>query len=251
MVKIFIDPGHGGKDPGAVGLGLREKDLTLAISLKIRGILQKEYSDVEVRLSRTTDVFLSLGERARLANAWGADLLLSIHINATPSGYGYEDFIYNGKVSTTSVKVQNVINVEVVKATGWRNRGKKRGNLQVLRDSKMAALLTECGFIDNSNDAKLLKDDAFLDKIARGHVNGIAEAFNLKREIFAMDQPEKEEVRMFNPSSATLKNEFEQFLTDAVKKGTISDKWLKGYNAGKLTLDDALALKVTVDQRSK
>ena len=57
MIKILIDPGHGGKDPGALGFGLQEKDLTLKISLKIRDILLREYENVEVRMSRTTDVF--------------------------------------------------------------------------------------------------------------------------------------------------------------------------------------------------
>lgn len=224
MVKIFIDPGHGGKDPGAIGYGLREKDLTLRISLKIRNILQREYNNVDVRLSRTTDVYLSLAERARLANVWGADLLLSIHINATPSGYGYEDFIYNGPVSATSVRVQNAINAEVVKATGWRNRGKKRGNLQVLRSSKMAALLTESGFIDNPNDAKLLKDDAFLDRIARGHVNGLAIAFNLAEKVVTPTPPKKEVDEMTYKKDAqpskSLAPEFKKAVEMGITDGT-------------------------------
>lgn len=78
--------------------------------------------------------------------------------------------------------VQNAINAAIVKSTNWHNRGKKKGNLAVLREFKMPALLTKSGFIDNPTDSKLLKDDAFLDKVARGHVNGIAEAFNLKKK---------------------------------------------------------------------
>ncbi|KAA0966997.1 XlyB [Sporosarcina sp. ANT_H38] len=63
--------------------------------------------------------------------------------------------------------------------------------------------------------------------------------------------PPKEDVRMFNPSSATLKVAFEQYLTDAIKEGLISDKWLTDFKSGKLSLDDALALKVIIDQRNK
>src|SRR5690625_2559502 len=93
MTKIFIDPGHGGSDPGAVGNGLREKDLTLKISKKIANIL-KDYH-CSVKLSRTGDQTLSLKQRTDMANKWGADFLLSVHINAG-GGTGYEDFIYNG-----------------------------------------------------------------------------------------------------------------------------------------------------------
>jgi N-acetylmuramoyl-L-alanine amidase len=114
----WLNFGHGGIDPGAVGCGLKEKDLTLKISLKIHDILLREYENVEVRMFRTTDVFLELYERARLANTWGADFLLSIHINATPSGYGYEDIIFNGTVSQRTVQIQDAINLAVIEATG-------------------------------------------------------------------------------------------------------------------------------------
>lgn len=107
MVKIFIDAGHGGKDPGAVGNELKEKDLTLKISKKIEVIL-KQYDSVTVKLSRTGDQTLSLKERTDMDNKWGADYLLSFHINAG-GGTGYEDFIYNGSVQSTTVKLRDVI----------------------------------------------------------------------------------------------------------------------------------------------
>jgi len=81
MVKIYIDPGHGGNDPGAVANGLREKDLTLKIGLKLRDYLSG-YENVQIRMSRTTDKTVSLSERTNDANKWGADLFVSIHINA-------------------------------------------------------------------------------------------------------------------------------------------------------------------------
>lgn len=251
VVKIFIDPGHGGKDPGAVGYGLQEKDLTLKIALKIRDILQRDYLNAEVKLSRTTDVYLNLVERARLANVWGADFLMSIHINATPSGYGYEDWIYDGAVSTVSIKAQNAINTEVIKATGWHNRGKKRGNLQVLRDSKMAAILTESGFIDNPNDVKLLKDDAFLDKVAHGHASGIAEAFNLKKNVTI--KPPKKEDEELKFSSPALKSETEtslvskahrQIIVAAAIKSGAHASWADKLANGTVTDADVLGLAV-------
>ncbi|MFS0783539.1 N-acetylmuramoyl-L-alanine amidase family protein, partial [Bacillus sp. 1P06AnD] len=63
MVKIFIDPGHGGSDPGAVGNGIQEKNITLAIALRVRDLLLNGYSNVEVKMSRTGDTFPSLSDR--------------------------------------------------------------------------------------------------------------------------------------------------------------------------------------------
>lgn len=71
----------------------------------------------------------------------------------------------------------------------------------------------------------------------------------IAKRLAELNAPPKEEIRMFNPSSPTLKAAYEQFLTDAIHKGVLTDKWLKDYKAGKLSLDDALALKVIVDQR--
>lgn len=178
MVKIFIDPGHGGHDPGAVANGLQEKNLVLDIARRIRSKLL-QYENVQVRMSRDSDVFLELSTRAKLANDWGADYFLSIHINAG-GGEGFESFIYNGSVSSATVGNQNVIHQEIVRATGWRDRGKKRANLSVLRNTRMSGILTENGFIDTVADANKLKQSSFLDKIAQGHVNGLVKIFGLK-----------------------------------------------------------------------
>lgn len=183
MVKIFIDPGHGGSDPGATANGLREKDLTLKISQKISDYL-KEYKGVSVKLSRTTDKTLSLKQRTDMANRWGADYLLSVHINAG-GGTGYEDYIYNSLSNTSrTAKLRDTIHAEIVKAIGnVRNRGKKKANFHMLRESKMPAMLSENLFIDTKTDADKLKSNAFLNKIARGHAVGIAKAFNLKKKV--------------------------------------------------------------------
>lgn len=183
MTKVFIDPGHGGTDPGAVGNGLREKDLNLKISQYIKSGLSA-YNGITVKMSRETDTTLSLPQRTNMANAWGADFLLSIHINAG-GGTGFESFIYNGSVSNTTVKAQSIIHDEVMKVVskyGFRDRGKKRKNLHMCRESKMPAVLTENLFIDTKKDADMLKDDKFLRELAQGYVNGIAKLFNLKKK---------------------------------------------------------------------
>jgi len=185
MVRIFIDPGHGGSDPGAVANGLYEKNLTLDIALCLRNILLGEYTGVEVRMSRETDTTVSLEQRVQMANSWGADYFLSIHINAG-GGTGFESYIYTDALPA-SVTYQNIIHPEVVAATGFYDRGKKRANFYVLKYTKMPALLTENGFVDNANDAAKLKDPNFRQLIARGHANGLAKAFGLQKK--AMTTP--------------------------------------------------------------
>lgn len=183
MVKIFIDPGHGGSDSGATANGLKEKDVTLKIALKLRDILNNNYEGHSLKLSRTTDQTISLAERTNMANSWGADYLQSIHINAG-GGTGFESYIYNGSYSgkTETNRLRSLIHDAVVNATGFRDRGKKEANFHMLRESSMFANLSENGFIDNATDAAKLKSDAFLTQIAQGHADGLAKAFGLKKK---------------------------------------------------------------------
>ncbi|MGG3841810.1 N-acetylmuramoyl-L-alanine amidase [Anoxybacillus kestanbolensis] len=185
-MKIVLDAGHGGHDPGAVANGLKEKDLTLCIVRHI-GRLLREYEGVEVYYTRTDDRFLELSERAEIANKLKADYFISVHINAG-GGTGFESYIYNGNVSNATVAYQNVIHAEIMKAIGnVRDRGKKRANYAVLRQTNMPALLTENLFIDNASDAAKLKSEQFLLQIAHGHAQGIVKAFGLKKK--ATTQP--------------------------------------------------------------
>ncbi|RAK21159.1 N-acetylmuramoyl-L-alanine amidase [Anoxybacillus vitaminiphilus] len=189
-MKIVIDFGHGGSDPGAVANGLREKDLTMKIGLMI-GDMLSDYEGVEVIYTRSDDRYLSLEERAAIANKAGADFFLSIHINAG-GGTGFESYIHNGNVSTKTIAYQNVIHAEIMKAIGnVKDRGKKRANYAVLRETKMPALLTENLFIDNASDATKLKSQEFILKIASGHVEGIVKAFGLKKKKEAVKMPEQ------------------------------------------------------------
>jgi len=182
MVKIFIDPGHGGSDPGAVANGLKEKDLVLDISKRIRKYLNDNFTGHSIKMSRTTDKTVSLSGRANMANNWNADVFISVHINAG-GGTGYEDYIFSGTVSNKTVSVRNTLHSEIMKQlSGIRNRGKKRANFAVLRQTKMPAVLTENLFIDTKSDADKLKSSSFLNKVAKGHAEGIAKAFKLKRK---------------------------------------------------------------------
>lgn len=183
MKKIFIDPGHGGSDSGAVGNGLQEKDITLKIALKVKAMLAETYNGYSIKMSRTTDKTVSLHERTRMANNWGAHYLLSIHVNAG-GGTGFESFIYNGSFrnKTRTNELRSVIHKNIIEATKFVDRGKKEANFHMLRESNMSAVLTENGFIDRTEDANKLKNDNFLTQIARGHVLGIAKALNLSKK---------------------------------------------------------------------
>ena len=181
MVKFYLDPGHGGSDPGAVGNGLLEKVLTLKIAKRVETLLAA-YQDVQTKMSRTGDTYPSLSDRTNEANNWGADYFMSFHINAG-GGSGYEDFVYPG--STKSIAYQNIIHGEIIKTIGtMKNRGKKQADFHVLRNTKMPSILTECGFIDSASDAALLKQDEFINGLAKGHVNGLVKSFGLlKKEV--------------------------------------------------------------------
>lgn len=181
MKRVFINPGHGGKDPGAVGNGLQEKDIVLKIARKMRDQL-KNY-EVEVKLFRSNDTFYTLEQICNEANRWNADLFISIHVNAG-GGTGFESYIYSGlSNNSTTAKQRDVIHAEIMKKlSNVRDRGKKKANFYVLRNTKMSAILTENMFIDNKTDANRLKSDSFLTNLATGHVNGIVKALNLKKK---------------------------------------------------------------------
>lgn len=185
MIKLFLDSGHGGTDGGAVGVGLLEKNLTLEIAQGIATKL-KDYEGIEVKMSRTKDESLTLRNRTDEANAWGADYFLSIHINSAENtaAKGYEDYIYNGNVSSKTIAFQNVLHDEIFKAIqhhGVEDRGKKRANFHVLRESNAPALLTENLFIRNAADADRLKDLRFKMDLIQGHVTGLEKFLGLKK----------------------------------------------------------------------
>lgn len=183
-MKLYLDPGHGGNDPGAQGNGLSEKNITLDIAQRIRSILVSDYRNVDVRLSRSSDSSKSLQQRTNEANDWGADYFLSIHCNAfNGNARGYEDYIHsNLSDSSKTAGYRNVLHTEIIKANQLSNRGKKKANFHVLRESTMSAMLSENGFIDNQQDAALMRTASWRQRVAQGHVNGLVKAFNLQRK---------------------------------------------------------------------
>lgn len=166
--KIFLDAGHGGKDPGAVGNGLKEKDIVLSMVLKLGKILSD--AGFEISYSRKTDVFIGLNERSNMANNINVDLFVSIHNNASDNilAKGTECFTYYS-AGTSTKELSASIAKSIATNLGIINRGHKEAGFAVLKNSEMPAILIETAFISNSSDAILLKDnqDDFVNAIAQ------------------------------------------------------------------------------------
>ncbi|XBO86405.1 N-acetylmuramoyl-L-alanine amidase [Bacillus licheniformis] len=181
MKKVWLDAGHGGTDPGASGYGLKEKDIVLKIVKYAKSYLEANYKNVQVKLTRSTDVFYELSKRASMANQWGADLFVSVHANAG-GGTGFETFRYPGTAGKT-LELQKTLHNEILttmKAYGQiADRGLKQANLAVVRETRMPAVLTENLFIDRKEDADRLKDSGFLKAVGEAHARGIAKYLGL------------------------------------------------------------------------
>lgn len=219
MTKIFLDAGHGGKDSGAARNGLLEKNVVLDLAKRIETKL-KQYKNVQVMQSRTTDVFLELSDRADKANEWGADAFISLHTNSAESALakGFETFIYNGAVGSDTVAFQNVMHQEILKQIGPNvsDRGKKRANFAVVRETHMKAILGENLFLSNSSDAALLKTSSFLDRVAQGYVNGLEKFFGLIKETRPPTDTSPDSETLYQVIAGTFSNK--DNAEDQVKK---------------------------------
>ena len=176
-MKIFLDPGHGGDNPGAIApTGLEEATVNLDVALRVGGILEER--GYEVNYSRTTNVNVSLAQRARLANLWGADYFVSIHCNSAtnPNYNGTESFYY--RVGTVAERFATTVNTALVEANGLVDLGVKSRNLAVLRLTSMPATLVELAFLSNAREAELLSTEAFRADCARGIARGIIQFTN-------------------------------------------------------------------------
>jgi len=172
---IVVDAGHGGKDPGSLGVaGNHEKDYTLAVANKVVELL-KQYKEFQVVPVRTTDVFYELSERVAIANERNADLFLSIHANAfpKPTAGGTETFYYNANSKTFA----QIVHKHLQGATQFADRGVKSSAYYVIKNTKMPAVLTETGFLSNPSENAKLTNPAFQDKIAEELVAAIREYY--------------------------------------------------------------------------
>lgn len=186
-ITVVIDPGHGGHDSGAVAEDkTTEKALNLRLAPRVVSMLRER--GYNVIMTRSTDEFIALSERAAIANRNDADIFVSIHFNSagSASAYGIEvlyasenDVELKKDAGDQTLLAREVLNA-VLKETGANNRGiRNRPELAVLRRTKMTACLIEGGFMSNPDELEKLKSDSYLDKLANGIVKGI-ENYNRK-----------------------------------------------------------------------
>ncbi|WP_319541134.1 N-acetylmuramoyl-L-alanine amidase [uncultured Pseudodesulfovibrio sp.] len=219
---IMIDPGHGGKDPGAVSNGLREKDINLRFA-KVLG-KKLEGKGFHIEYTRTTDVFIALEKRTAIANVKKADLFLSIHCNANRSRKisGLETYSLNLAKSKDAVRIaarENAVDPRSISDLQFiltdlmvnskikesrdlasdvqsktikqvrrkytvKNMGTREAPFYVLMGAKMPSVLVELGYITNKTEAGRLKSDKYLEYLANGIVEGIL-AYKGKIERYA------------------------------------------------------------------
>lgn len=188
-VVVLFDAGHGGSDHGAIGFGLQEKNLTLAIALAARKHLLDNYDGVRVLMTRTDDRTLSLPARTNMAINEKVDSLVSIHINsaANNAAKGYEDFRHTSQSATSaSGRLQAAIHRQVSPLFSV-NRGMKQANFHMVREAtnrtpSIPSVLTECGFIVNRDDNEQLKKGSFLTSLGVAHADAVAAFHGLKRK---------------------------------------------------------------------
>lgn len=181
MKKIYINPGHSQRDPGAVGFET-ERDLNVAVAGYMDEYLNAHYA-VQTRVNSGDSLYALCDE----ANAWGADLFVSIHFNAA-GGDGYECYVYSDK----TVPLGKLFEKQVL-AVGQNSRGVKiRTNLAVLYRTEMPAILNEGAFVDNLKDIQDWNDAQELKTLAIAYAKAAAEYLQLEEKAPAEEAPAEE-----------------------------------------------------------
>jgi N-acetylmuramoyl-L-alanine amidase len=194
---VFLDPGHGGTDPGATAGGYTEASLNLAVAKKVESLLVAR--GYIVYMSRTGDTALSLLERSQMANNLNTDIFISIHHNSTGAGTttanGIESYYYEYNPSypskineefhnsidriNKSITLTNLIHENMVDYTGANDRGTDGSSFSVVRESSMPASLLELGFINNPSERQKLVTDSYQNSLAKAIADGIDEYFRI------------------------------------------------------------------------
>lgn len=265
MTKIALDAGHGRNTAGKRSPSdEREWEFNNKVLLACAAKLNT-YENVQIlRLDDPTgNTDVPLLTRTNKANAWKADVLVSIHHNALAgkwhSGGGIETFVQEKTASKASKDIASIVQSRIVKAMGLRDRGVKTSNLHMTRAAKAPAILTEGGFFDSTVDIIALRDGNKLKAQGEAIAEGLAVYFKLKSKNVAHEpapSPLKDAIAnnkggttMLITTSATLKKAYQAYLQKAINKGTIQKKWLDSYNKGELTISDAIHLDILISDK--
>ena len=195
---IFLDPGHGGKDPGAQYLGLKEKDLNLQVSMQLK--IKLESLGYKVIMSRSSDIDVDfITERSRMSNETNADMFISIHFNATGHGLdsgedGIQTYMYQPTGNIPSIinkkwhdnptrlkysyKLGSYIHQSVLTTTHAKDAGLLAKSFAVLRESNKPAVLLELGYMDDSKESQKIRTKEYQQKLVDGITQGIQQYYN-------------------------------------------------------------------------
>jgi len=170
-IVVMVDPGHGGKDPGAVGIGgLREKDVILPIAQEVAALLEKQ--GVQAVLTRNSDYFVDLAPRVTMAERVNANLFVSIHANAIslsrPDVNGLETYYFS-----SGQRLAQTIHNNILQTVTIQDRGVRRARFYVLRKTSMPAVLVEVGFVTGRDDSAKLNDPNHRSQTAQAIARGI------------------------------------------------------------------------------
>jgi N-acetylmuramoyl-L-alanine amidase len=170
-ILVIVDPGHGGKDPGAIGLGgLREKDIILPIAQQVASILEQQ--GVKAVLTRNSDYFVDLAPRVSMAERMDADVFVSIHANSINLSRtdvsGLETYYYS-----SGQRLAQTIHNSILQSVNVKDRGVRRARFFVLRKSSMPSVLVEVGFVTGREDAAKLSDPGYRSQMAQAIARGI------------------------------------------------------------------------------
>lgn len=191
LFKISFDAGHGGfgVTPGkrTPDGSMYEWDFNGAVVKHIQEELANYENVAVLRVDDPTGkTDVPLQKRSDRVNAWGSNVHISVHANASgdkwSDAHGIETFVYLNRTKD-SVELATKVQNELIKATGLTDRGVKTADFHIIRETKMTAILCECGFMSNHKEAALLKFDDYRKKVALAIVAGLAKQYGLKKKV--------------------------------------------------------------------
>jgi N-acetylmuramoyl-L-alanine amidase len=177
---VMIDPGHGGQDSGAVGIGgLQEKDVILPISQRVAALLEQQ--GIQAILTRTSDYFVDLAPRVEMAKRNRVDFFVSIHANSIdnrPDVNGLETYYFD-----RGERLAQTIHNSILQSIDIKDRGVRKARFYVLRNNPMPAVLVEVGFVTGVQDAARLATAAYENQMAQAIANGILQYIQQNRYV--------------------------------------------------------------------
>jgi N-acetylmuramoyl-L-alanine amidase len=170
-IVVIIDPGHGGKDSGAIGIGgVQEKNIILPIGKRIAEILER--NGIQVIMTRDSDYFVTLPGRVTMAQQANADVFVSVHANSAganrPEVSGLETYYYD-----SGLTLARVVHKKILQSLNVRDRNVRKARFYVLRKNSMPAILVETGYLTGRDDVAKLRTSAYQNQMADAIAQGI------------------------------------------------------------------------------